>query len=1486
MMFPCINNIYRIKKIINVKSKRLCNYFFSEPFIFNFENLESLKKIKQPTVNDSSSQKINQDKHIEEYEERLKNYSCTTTNSSSDNIKGYNNFIDDYSNFDKDALKKTRKVYNIVERKLRKFENTPLNKYFYIFYKNEKYLSELEIIHIVYLALKNRKYHLLDKDDQININSHTDIIFNKEQLNKTPNHNNIEDISYNIDVSSYNIKESKVEYYDKNKVCEKYNSYDNNILEAYDTGNVSYEENIKNDIPNNLNNIKEIKTKELYTTNHDNNNNNYYYYNIKIEEKGENDYVYKLLYTLNNKLKLYQNYIINFTIKDIYKLSYCQHYYNLYNNKFIPLYLCAFLKREINYIKQNKNIYEIKDHNQLDFLLNLLILEKKNLNTYFIQILYDYLFNIIKKENLFSITCKHVCLLLNINRFESTKYDMFFFLHMERDKDIMRKLSLKDINYLLYYQLKNEINIVKNVDTTNNTENLNDTYNYNNNNNICNYNNNNFYCMKWLSLFFGTIINKCTHMNNSEINLEMIQNIHLFSQILLHYDYSKQYSNIYDTYLELIYNVYSYINLKVNNFVQNIKNNNFNINFFITLSLALSVIKNNININDNFYVFLFYLINDKKIKHMDVNHWIYILYFIHFCNFKRNIYYKQNILYKKDIMKVIYICDNNHVGHMNTYIPFDDNFMYSYIMDKLKNIYSYHEKGTNDIYIFKDLKQNYSYNITNNHKHVQEDNLSIDKENGKKKMDIYHTKKAIIIDEYNNICSNTHNICNDKKLSMIEHNKEKINQPHVVHMNIQQHDNIYLKEENIKIICDQKKNNIDNNIINKNYDNNINVHNKSYYMNILDILILLKHKKKDNNFYKHLLLLFNKNIFKYYNIHIFHIDKILVTFSQLNINKSHISLNIFNLLENIKNNIIHNNNYIKQEHYFYHSLSNILLSLVELNMLKIIDLNIFEKNILNNLNNMNINSLLVLIQYYILKGNTCCNNINIIIILLLNYITKKYTSLHKQQPYEEINKKNAQNIYLDWYDIKNDKHYDIIKTYLLKNDEENCNEEKNKRDVLYKHTKNYNETIKDINKKNTDQYQTNNLYEDLINPYNFHFHKIDQDDFYEYLLLRFVFINIFTHSNIIQENIKYHMKEYEPRILNNFNKMIWHLKNNFEGIININLYTEEERNKKIMEYDKSEYLRISHSNIQNQHMLNTTKKENIHNNKHINNDSINIYKDVTTYSDYDQIKEHYIYNDKHYYKNNNNNNNNNILSKKNFFLILNYFLYIFNHNLNILIKEKNLLECILLQLVHVKKFKNTYYNYKYLFLYRKLILSLIYDMEKKQKTKMNYLLNPEVYEEQKKKTLDIQQTEYHKCINIIRHFNYICEKNKKNKIQKNIFYNYLQKYNFLHIYNDEQYKNYKILDNEHILYNLNSDILNIYINAPLFNYIIPIVIQTKNKSLAIHYIWNNEENLDTYMVLYNIMKTFLISYNYDIILIKTSDMNNVNISNKCQEISS
>ncbi|ETW31561.1 hypothetical protein PFFCH_01049 [Plasmodium falciparum FCH/4] len=393
--------------------------------------------------------------------------------------------------------------------------------------------------------------------------------------------------------------------------------------------------------------------------------------------------------------------------------------------------------------------------------------------------------------------------------------------------------------------------------------------------------------------------------------------------------------------------------------------------------------------------------------------------------------------------------------------------------------------------------------------------------------------------------------------------------------------------------------------MNKNCHNNIHVHNKSYYINILDILILLKHTNKYNSFYKYLLLLFNKNIFKYYNIHIFHIDKILVTFSQLNINKNDISLNIFNLLENIKNNLIHNNYDIKQEHYFYDSLSNILLSLVELNLLKLVDLTLFERSILNNLNNMNINSILVLIQYYILKGNTCSNNLNIIIRLLLNYITKKYTCLHKE-PYDEINKKNAENIYLSLYEIKNDKHYDIIKTYLLKNDEQCCNEEKNQADVSYKHTQNYNETIKDINKKNTDKYQRNNTYEYIINPYNFHFHKIDQNDIYEFLFLRFVFINIFTHSNIIQENIKYHMKEYETHILNNFNKMIWHMKNNFESIININLYTKQENYKQKMKYDKSKYLPITHSNIHNQNMLNEIIKENMDNNKNINYNTADI----------------------------------------------------------------------------------------------------------------------------------------------------------------------------------------------------------------------------------------------------------------------------------------
>lgn len=93
----------------------------------------------------------------------------------------------------------------------------------------------------------------------------------------------------------------------------------------------------------------------------------------------------------------------------------------------------------------------------------------------------------------------------------------------------------------------------------------------------------------------------------------------------------------------------------------------------------------------------------------------------------------------------MYICDNNLVGHINTYIPFDDNFLYSYILDKLKNIYSYHENGTNYIYILKDLKQNYSYNISKDDMLVQQHDLSTDKKNIKNKIDNYYKNKQKII---------------------------------------------------------------------------------------------------------------------------------------------------------------------------------------------------------------------------------------------------------------------------------------------------------------------------------------------------------------------------------------------------------------------------------------------------------------------------------------------------------------------------------------------------------------------------------------------------------------------------------------------------------------------------------------------------------------------------------------------------------------------
>ncbi|CRG98022.1 conserved Plasmodium protein, unknown function [Plasmodium gallinaceum] len=1233
-MFNLRKNIYRFKKLLYVKYIKTSEQIYNEYFIFNFENVENLKKLKDTNKNETL----------------LEN-----TQKERNDILGIN--------IDKKKLKKTRKVLALVQKKLKNYEKTPLNRLFYILYKNTDCLSDFEIINILYLAIKNRKYYLLKEEENNN-----DI--NKNSYNNLNDNKYLSDISY---VDIYSVKANHDDIYSLDKENE-----------------ISFNDELNTNIYNTHKNNNHIVRKDKHLNNV-NEENVTQTSNINIK-KNENDYVYKLLYLIKNRL-LRNKTVINLNILHIYKLSYSLKFYKINTNNFISLYLSYFLKKEIDRMCENKNECEIKNDFELDFLLNLLIIENKNLKTYFFNLLYDYIFAIIKND-LFNLSCKNICLLLSLNHFEKSIYDNFFFMILNKKREIKNKITLTDANYFFFYQIKNKINLP----------------------------------------FFDDLIEICVKSN---INSKLIQNIHLLSLLLLHYDYSKLYFHIYDNYVELIFNMYSHLLKNIKIFLEDKKINkeDLNINFLISFSLSLSIIRNNLYFNENFFIFVLYLVNNQELNNNDL---IILLNFINFCNFKNEIYYKRNPLYNEKKKNYVYIYDSN-----KRYMLLDCNDISYYIYEILKKNYLYEDKkGMESLLIKNDENKN---------------------KNSLLKMCSDKNKKSILI---NNLLNKNINKIFGNNL---DQNNNEVQENYVVKTSMLEGE----YEIKLKSFFEKKRE---------------LKRNKSYYLSILDLLIFSKNNNFDDKFYQYLLALFHKNIINF-NINIFDLDKILFTYIHLNLNKDIISLNILNIIEKLKINFLRYNHYIDGENYFFDSLSNILLSIIELNLSNIVDVTFFEKKVLENINKVNINSILILLQYFILKRNDFLN-IKVIIFLLLEFIKKKYYMKHS-----DINDFNNDTILEK---LRYHKNYDFIKNYIREKKNYDLREvdktKEERKDYIFINDK----------KKN----------ENNIN-FNYNFKKINEDDMYEFLLLRFVFLNIILNSNVILDNFKFHDIENFRELLNNFNKIIYMMKKKFTDIIHINL---KEYNEKYNIPPKEE--------IENKNAGKLERNKlyiNIHNNT---NEQIN--------------------------------NNTDILNKKDFVLIINYFLFIFKFDLKFIIKDKNFIESIKLQHLYTKKFKSTYYNYKYLYVYRQLMLSLIYDMKKKNCIKCNYLLNFNKQLNNHSEKININE-----FINILRYFNYLC---LKKKINNNIFSNYL-KNNNINIYDNKIY-DYDILCNDNIIYNLNGEISNIYINVTFFNYIIPMLIKVKDKYVAIKILFNTFDNVDTYNVLFGIMRNFLKNYNYDIILIK------------------
>ncbi|ETB60470.1 hypothetical protein YYC_02753 [Plasmodium yoelii 17X] len=1353
-----ISNVKNV--IIHTRGIKISKKLYSEFFIFNFENVENLKKIKEtsPTITTNHlPQNVDENKKDEK------------------KLQLYENILD------KSRLKKTRKVLSLVKNKLINYEQIYLNRYFFIFYKNIDCLLDFEIINIVYLAVKYKKYQFLrniDDDNNVNYGVATNNYYNNlTHQSDTLNSVTVDDISDHIITQRNEINQENIIYSDiKNS-----NFLEDNTFEKEQNDNT-------HNMLNNVINTELDKSPKLMQQN-----------NVKQKSI---DYVqiflYKFIKLLREKKKK-----INVTIFDLYKLTYSINYYKMCmgqkktlnkNNKgnlnidisYIITYLCVFLKNEIYNIHENNNKNQIKNEKDLNNLLNILIMGQNNLNVYFFNLFYDYLFIILKK-NIYPLSIKNICLLLQINKFEKTQYDPFFFFlifnnqkyrknedinkyDQKNSVDIITKtpFTLKDINYLFFYQLKN--NVI--------------------------YNNSSF------NIYLINTLLK------SEVNsFEFIQNVELFSLMLLHYDYSNFYFNeIYEKYVELIYKMQLYsremsrhvINHdEINSYHYKFENKNektniyLNIKFISTFSLALYIIRNNLHINEEFYLYIFYLFNNYS-HLLTPYEYVIFLNFIYYSNLKNEQYFRKNNLYKNTTKFFI----NTGTNDME-YLPIDDNIFFLCIYKKIQRIYLYN----NDV----DLK-----NGSNIHHYTN-----------------FNSKMCNIMPVQ--IINNTENESYNNKLG-----NDKL---------IEDKSNIENKNKNdiITKLEEQNKNDI----------TIINIKNKSYFMHILDILLLLKNNSYDQKFSDYLFNFFDKNVWKY-NINIFDIDKILFSYTQLNIQRNSINLYLLNFIEIVKKNIISNDN-IEKETYIFSSMCNILLSFSELNIRDIIDLDIFEKHILINIDKININSILILIQHFILREEKK-ENVSIIIFLLLNYIKKKYginkNNINTNED-GDIDKTLVSS--LKELKKKNDKNYDFIKNYL--------DEKKH----IYVSNKTNQQNSSYINKNKLQNISIRNKN------YNLLFKKKNEDDNYEFLLIRFIFIYIFTHSNLFHDNFNYYYihgeiyeQNYYKNMLNNFNKIILHLKTNFLDVLNIkeyeNFQTDELNN---LYYD---YNQIDEIKKQNLYPYDTKKCDNttgeINMSLSVNN-IISEDKQIETLSNISCSTEKNI------------ENKYNILSKQNFSLLINYFLFIFKHNINFIVQDKNFIENMKMQHFFVKKFKNLYYNYKYSYIYRNIILSIIYNMKKANSLRTNYILNCKnlcqnnnnSYNTSEKNKIDINE-----YIQIIKFFQHICvQEGKTQNYKNNAFYNYLKKNNIKILNNDDiNDQSYEILYNSPIINKFsNYQITNIYINTIFFNYIIPMIIQTKEeKYLAVQIIFNSNENINSYMVSFNLMNSFLNNYNYDTILIK------------------
>ncbi|GAW78891.1 hypothetical protein, conserved [Plasmodium gonderi] len=1384
------------KKLIQGSGiKTSSKLFNNECFIFNFDDIENLKKLKERNTESFVAQ-IETNK--EKYEQVL----------------------------DKNKLKKTRKLFKFIQKKLSTYEETPLNKFFFIFYKNVDCLAEVEVIDLLYLAVKNKKFYAQQRDisqnyDNEDVNRWDVSIFGENDLTK----NQIEDISDHIGTYSDEVNECNINFLKDKKLGDKnersspnegildwkdyahnkssYFKYPSGVTTRLDTTNCEVAI-VKNNTTNCYTLGEEERVEDIKNYNSIHRNGNIKKINV--------DYVLRLLSSFKDSLRKGKSGKWNMiNLLDVYKLSYCLRYYKMVEeDNFITSYICAFLKKEIYYINQKSKKYEIQNDEQLNILLNILIIHYKNLKGYFFNLLYDYLFSVLK-SNIFNLSTKNICLLFHVNNFEMNKYDPFFFFLLRGKKAPSPTpslvLTMADVNYLLFYQLKNGT--------------------------------------VWSIPSLDHLIKYLAH--SSEISSEKQQNIFLLSLLLLQYEYSKKYScDSYDKYVEIIYHMYSYLmkNLKI--FLENKekRETSLNIPFLTTFSLGLYLIRNNLHFNNEFYLFLLYLITNSA-QTMIIHDYIALLNFIQFYKIKNEFYYSRNSLYYED-KRCFYMYDHE-MRNQHRYLPLNWEQLSRYIYECLKVIYSFEEKkynqlclsegalkGTNEIVCSTGNSRIRNYSV---HKDVFV--MDNDKE--------AHITKPILVGT-DASKAHAYELAINSNTETYLLKKQKLRDPEK-----DKTENVFRMKIPVQCINKQKT----------------SKKNKSYYLHIMDILPSVQNSFNDNNFYKYLMNLFHRGVFNF-NLHIFDLDKILFTYSILNLKKEEISLNILSLVDKVKTNFMNKKKYsFEEEKYIFHSISNILLSITELNLSTVVDLEFFEKQILTNIHKLNINGILILLQYYILKGAMMTvsplytHHINTVTFLVIHYIKKKYLV--------EQDGANINACQLD--KLKDDVNYHIIRRYLHQSENQNNQGVPGEKNQMWKKIDrkiNYSNDVvrKDVNPcigieidaiKNN-----NNVYNNTT------FKKIDEDDLYEFLLLKFAFIYIITHSSLFHDQFKYYygLEEHYRIFMNNLSRIVLHLKTDFSEMLFVNL----------MDYNVA----MNIHGMCKSNGANHGGQENIKRNKEESAcrklDSClapqDAAKEVESKNREINEEEHVAINEAEHVAINEVEHvvigkserggvdkNKHILSKTDFRLLMNYLTFIFKHDLNFVTSDQYLIESMKMQHLFVKKFKSLYYNYKYAFVYRKLMLSLIFNMKKRNSIRMNCLLKGF----NRSGTSDMEKININEYIKILRFFNNLCE---EKGLKGNIFFSYLKK-NGIQICSSGESHQYDIILNRHLIYDINSsEIANIQLNVPFFNYIIPMLIETKRFSIVVQAIFNPCENVDTYVVLFNVMRAFLKSYNYHVILMK------------------